>query len=126
MTQKQPDDDTENYEQALADWNKANKVCRHTILSTLSNELYDVYCSYKTTHEIWEILNKKYVIEDAGAQKYAIDNFLQFQMPDEKDVSVQIHDYDMLLNDLKNEEINLPEVFFSGCLIEKLSVLESL
>ena len=76
LTQKQPTDDTENYEQALAEWNKANKVCRHTVLSTLSNELYDVYCSYKTAHVIWEILNKKYVMEDAGAQKYAIGNFL--------------------------------------------------
>ena len=102
MTQKQLDDNTENYEHALADWNKANKVCRHTILSTLSNELYDVYCSYKNAHEIWEKLNKKYVIEDASAQKYAIGNFLQFQMSDEKDVSVQIHDYHTILNDLKN------------------------
>ena len=28
-------------------WTYANKVCRHTILTTLSNELFDVYCAYK-------------------------------------------------------------------------------
>ena len=61
-----------------------NKVYRQTILSTLSNELYDVYYSYKATHEIWEILNNKFVVEDASSQKYAIDNFLHFQLFDEK------------------------------------------
>jgi len=31
----------------VEDWTYANKVCRHTLLSTLSNDLFDVYCSYK-------------------------------------------------------------------------------
>ncbi|RDY01886.1 hypothetical protein CR513_14733, partial [Mucuna pruriens] len=31
----------------LIDWTQANKVCRHTLISTLSNELFNVYCSYK-------------------------------------------------------------------------------
>jgi len=29
-----------------------NKVCRHTLLSALSNDLFDVYCSYKEAKEI--------------------------------------------------------------------------
>ena len=79
-------DDTEN-DQVIDEWKRANKVCRHTILSTLSNELYDVYCSYKSANEIWTKLNHKYVNEDAGSQKYVIGNFLNFQMNDEKNIS---------------------------------------
>ena len=41
-------------------------------------------------------------------------------MNDEKSVSSQIHEFHILLNDLKNEEIDLPEAFVVGCLIEKL------
>lgn len=41
-------------------------ICRHTIISTLSDELFDVYCSYKEAKEIWENLNDKYTAEDAG------------------------------------------------------------
>ena len=41
-------------------------------------------------------------------------------MNDEKSVSSQIHEFHVLLNDLKNEEIDLPEAFVVGCLIEKL------
>ena len=120
LTQKAPDEDTEHFEEEMDKWKKGNKVCRYTILSTLSNELYDVYCSYKSAWEIWDILNKKYVLEDAGSQKYAIGNFLNFHMVDEKDMSSQIHDFHKLINDLKTEEIDLPESFVSGCLIEKL------
>ena len=38
---------TENALPNSEQWTYANKVCRHTILTTLSNELFDVYCAYK-------------------------------------------------------------------------------
>lgn len=28
----------------ILNWNKANKICLNSILNTLSNELYDLYC----------------------------------------------------------------------------------
>ena len=46
-------------------WTYANKVCRHTILTTLSNELFDVYCAYKEAKVIWESMLKKYTTCDA-------------------------------------------------------------
>ncbi|KAK1562687.1 hypothetical protein Q3G72_015767 [Acer saccharum] len=109
--EKNPEKPEENYAELLEAWNKRNKVCHHTILSTLSNELYDVYCTYKTASEIWEELKRKYMVEDAGSQKYAIGNFLDFKMVDDKEVSAQIHDFHMLINDLKTEEIILPKPF---------------
>jgi len=36
----------------IEDWIHANKVCRHTLLSALSNDMIDVYCSYKKAKEI--------------------------------------------------------------------------
>jgi len=38
----------------VSSWTNANKVCRHTILSTLYDVLFDVYCSYKVAKEIWD------------------------------------------------------------------------
>ena len=67
-------------EKDLQNWEKANIICRHIILNTLSNTLFDVYCPYKTTTEIWESLNNKCILEDAGTQKFAIENFLNFVM----------------------------------------------
>ena len=47
-------------------WVYANKVCRHTLLSTLYNELFDIYYHYKEAKEIWENMIVKYKDEDAG------------------------------------------------------------
>ena len=99
LTQPQPDAASENYQA----WVRANKVCRNAILNTISNELYDVYSLCDQAQEIWASLEKKYIIEDAGAQKYVIANFLDFKMTKDKLVTTQIHDYHLIVNDLKNE-----------------------
>ena len=56
-------------------------------------------------------LKNKYIIEDAGAQKYVIANFLDFRMMEDKEVTSQLHGFHMLINDLKNENIIVPESF---------------
>ena len=37
-----PDQDSENFHQALKDWELADKLCKHNILRALSNDLYDI------------------------------------------------------------------------------------
>ena len=51
---------TENTLPNSEDWTYANKVFQHTILTTLSNELLDVYCAYKEEKVIWESMLRKY------------------------------------------------------------------
>ena len=63
-------------------------------------------------------MNKKYILKDVGTQKYAIGNFRNFQMTEDRDVSSQIHDYHLLINDLAIEDIKLPEPFVAGYLVE--------
>ncbi|KAF7801787.1 Retrovirus-related Pol polyprotein from transposon TNT 1-94 [Senna tora] len=75
-------------------WQHANEVCRHTLLSTLSNDLFDIYSVYKEANKIWESLIRKYTAEDAGKQK--------------------------LLEELRAKKITLPDEFVARILIEKL------
>ena len=65
-------------------------------------------------------MNKKYILEDVGTHKYAIGNFGNFQMTEDRDVSSQIHDYHLLINDLAIEDIKLPTHFVVGYLVETL------
>lgn len=51
-------------------WTYENKVCRHFILSTLSNKLFDVYCSYKKANEIWSNMVTEYTAKDIGKPKF--------------------------------------------------------
>ena len=59
-------------------------------------------------------------MKDAGTHKYVIGNFRNFQMTKDKDVSSQIHDYHLLINDLTIEDIKLPEPFVADYLVETL------
>ena len=94
-----------------------NKQVRHSIMSTLSNELFYIYCQFEVAKEIWDAMNKKYILEDARTQKYVIVNFRNFQMTKDRDVSSQIHDYHLLINDLVIEDIKLLEPFVVGYLV---------
>ena len=50
-------------------WDEDDYLCKNYILSALSNQLYDLYCEYDTSAEIWKELVKKYKTEEAGVKK---------------------------------------------------------
>ena len=68
-----------------------NKVCQRTILTTLSYELFDVYCAYKEAKVIWESMLTKYTTEDVGKQKFVVGNYYKWEMVDNKDIKLQIN-----------------------------------
>ncbi|GMJ07122.1 hypothetical protein HRI_004381400 [Hibiscus trionum] len=107
-------------EKQIECWIHANKVCRHTIISTLSNEIFDVYCPYKESKEIWDNMILNYTAEDVGKQKIIIGKFYRWEMTEDVEVKVHINEHHKLLEDLKLENITLPEEFVAGLLIEKI------
>jgi len=56
-------------------WTRADKVYCHTLLSVLSNDLFDVYCSYKEAKDIWDSFILKYTVEDDIGQRFVIKNY---------------------------------------------------
>ena len=51
-------------------------------------------------------------------QELVIGNFRNFQMTEDRDLSSQIHDYHLLINDLVIEDIKSLEPFVVGYLVE--------
>ncbi|XP_022152118.1 uncharacterized protein LOC111019908 [Momordica charantia] len=48
-------------------WLHSDFLCRNYILSCLDDILYNVYCNaFDTSRQLWEALDKKYKLEDAG------------------------------------------------------------
>ena len=111
---------TENTLPNIETWTHGNKVCRHTILTTLSNEFFDVYYAYMEAKVIWESMLRKYTIEDVGKQKFVVGNYYKWEMVDNKDIKLQINECHKLLEELRAKKIELPEQFVAGLLIEKL------
>ena len=93
---------------------------RNYILNRLENNLYDIYSSYKTAKEVWEMLEKKYKTEDAGAKKFVIGKFFKYNMADTKTVIKQVEEIQVLIHELHAEGCAISEQFQVGSIIEKL------
>ena len=113
--------DSNSPEKQIEDWIHANRVCRQTMLSALSNDLFDVYCSYKEAKEILNSLILKYTAENVVRQRFVIGKYYRWEMIEDKDIKIQINEYHKLLEYIKAENIVLPDEFVSELLIEKLS-----
>ncbi|GKB12734.1 retrotransposon protein, putative, ty1-copia subclass, partial [Tanacetum coccineum] len=69
---------------------------------------------------IWESLERKYKIEDAGTKKFMVAHFLDYKMVDSKNVISQVQDLQVLLHDIHAEGMTLSETFQIAAIIEKL------
>jgi len=118
LTTSKPD--TSSSAKQIEDWIHANKVCCHTMLSALSNDLFDVYFSYKKEKEIWDSLILNYTAEDVVRQRFVIRKYYRWEMIEDKDIKIQINEYHKLLEDIKAENIVLRDEFVSELLIKKL------
>ena len=58
------------------------------------------YCAIKTAKELWESLDRKYKIEDAGAMKFVVGRFLDFKMVDSKTVISQVQEIQVILHEI--------------------------
>ncbi len=94
----------------IKNWEMANTLCLNTILNSLSNELFDVYCHFTIAKELWDELIGRYVIEDEGIKKLVTSNFLYFQMTNEKNISSQIDEYHNIVADWPKRVMYYPKV----------------
>ncbi|XP_038987704.1 uncharacterized protein LOC120112411 [Phoenix dactylifera] len=104
----------------LEEFKKKDYLCRGRILSYLTDPLFDVYCTFKTSKEIWDDLNKKYGIQDAGMDKYAASQFLSYKMVDTKPVVDQAHELTVIYHELGLRGMGITESLQVACTIDKL------
>src|SRR3954468_13568013 len=98
-TSKTSDGDSAAKEKATADdlqlrkeialWQENDYLCKHHILNSLADDLYDYYSNHKTAKQVWEALQRKYDTKEAGAKKYVVSRCLNYKMVDEKSVEAQ-------------------------------------
>ncbi|PKI41844.1 hypothetical protein CRG98_037768 [Punica granatum] len=105
---------------AVDAWKHSDYLCRNYIMNNLHDSLYSVYQGFMIAKELWESLDRKYKLEDAGAKKFLVGRFLDFKMMDSRTVMSQLQEFQVLLHEIQAEGMALRKSFQVAIVIEKL------
>jgi len=67
----------------------------------MSNALFDVYQSMESAKELWEVLESKYISEDASSKNFVVSQFNNYKMIEEYSVLDQLHEIQRILSHFK-------------------------
>lgn len=105
---------------AAQKWIDDDYLCRHSILNSLSDNLFTEYsrtqCSAK---ELWEKLQSVYD-EDFGTKRSLVNKYVQFEMVDGVSVVDQVQELNHIANTIMASGIVLDENFHVSVIISKL------
>ncbi|KAK3014769.1 hypothetical protein RJ639_007954 [Escallonia herrerae] len=81
----------------------------------MTNYFYDQYSKKsKTAKELWDTLKSVYQAEEASTKKFLVSNYMDFKMTDERPISVQVRELQLIANDIcaADSLMNLELVWF--------------
>ena len=87
-----------------------NRTVRGHLLNHMSNPLFDLFITFKSTKVIWEKLEMKYGANDVGKKKYMVGEWLGFQITDDKPIMKHVHIYENLCTKVLNENMKMCEI----------------
>ncbi|KAK3025992.1 hypothetical protein RJ639_042149 [Escallonia herrerae] len=87
----------------------------------MTDSFYDQYSKKsKTAKELWDTLKLVYQAEEARSKKFLVLNYMDFKMTDDRPVSVQVHEFQLIANDICAAGMVLDENFHVGAIVAKL------
>nr|AAS07263.1 putative gag/pol polyprotein [Oryza sativa Japonica Group]ABF98438.1 retrotransposon protein, putative, Ty1-copia subclass [Oryza sativa Japonica Group] len=89
---------------------------RGALISVLADNIVDVYMQ----KDMWDALEAKFGVSDAGSELYVVEQFYDYKMVDDRSLVEQAHEIQMLAKELKNNNCELPDKFVAGGIIAKL------
>ncbi|GJY83222.1 zinc finger, CCHC-type containing protein [Tanacetum coccineum] len=123
LTTLMPDDGGDNptVEQVRkrAKWDNDDYVYRCLILNGMSDSLFDIYYNVKTSKELWDTLEAKYMVEDASSKKFLVSNFTNYKMTDSRPVLEQYNELLGILGRFTQHKMNMDESIQVSCIIDK-------
>nr|GEU89590.1 zinc finger, CCHC-type [Tanacetum cinerariifolium] len=74
----------------------------------------------ETSKELWDILEAKYMAEDASSKKFLVSNFLNYKMTDSRPVLEQYNKLLRILGRFTQHKMNIDKSIQVSCIIDKL------
>ncbi|XP_042029985.1 uncharacterized protein LOC121776901 [Salvia splendens] len=101
-------------------WRQGDFLYKNYVLNCLEDSLYSIFAGTKTSKELWEALDKKYIVEDAGTKKCVVAKFLNYNMVDSRPEVAQAEELQIIIHDVRPEGMVLPDQFIVAAIIDKL------
>lgn len=96
-------------------------LCRHNILNSLSDPLYQQFSKKAgNAKELWEELKFVYLYEEFGSSRSLVKQYLDFQIEERKPVLEQVQELNGIADSLSAAGMLVPENFHVSAIIFKL------
>ncbi|KAK1627109.1 hypothetical protein QYE76_001424 [Lolium multiflorum] len=89
-------------------------------LSVLGEKIVDSYLSISTGKDMWDAIEAKFGVSDAGSELYVMEQFYDFKMTNERSIVEQAHEIQSIAKELEQFTCVLPDKFIAGGIIAKL------
>jgi hypothetical protein len=70
----------------------ADTLLRGAIISVLGKNIVDSYLSISTGKDMWDAIEAKFGVSDAGSELYVMEQFYDFKMTNERSIVEQVHE----------------------------------
>ena len=90
------------------------------VLTVIGDNLVDAYLHMRIAKNLWDALEAKFGATDAGSELYAMEQFHDYRMVDNRSVLDQAHEIQCIAKELELLKCELPDKFVVGCIIAKL------
>jgi hypothetical protein len=95
-------------------------TCKAALLSIIGDSLIDAYEQMPTGKAMWEALEARYGVSDAGSELYVMEQFHDYRMVENRPVVEQTREIQALVKEHELFGCALPNKFVAGCMIAKL------
>jgi hypothetical protein len=112
-----PEQFTPEEEQAFM---AANNLFRGVVISVLAENLVDFYLTATSGKELWDALETKYGVSDAGSELYVMEQFCDYKMVDDHSIVEQAHEIQSLAKELEGFKCVLPDKYLLGWILPLL------
>nr|GMD59206.1 zinc finger, CCHC-type [Ipomoea batatas] len=101
-------------------WENDDLACRGHILNGMSDTLFDIYQYEESSKNPWDVLEAKYISEDASSKKFLVSEFNEFKMEDNRPVMEQFHEIVRILGLIRQHGMNMDDSIAIASIIDKL------
>jgi hypothetical protein len=98
----------------------ADNLFRGTVIGSLANKYVDSYLTYTSAKELWDALDEKFGVSDAGSELYIMEQLFDYKMVENRSVVEQAHEIHALAKELEQFPWVLSDKFVADGIIAKL------